>query len=65
METLNVGKLKKMSENVPDEYQIRSRSGNAHLDKDEFPWQHNFLDVVKKVKRVDNLKTIVLIRGIE
>lgn len=62
---MKVKELKKLLKNVPDDYDIRTRAENAHLNQDEISWQLNFSGVITKVKVVDIHDTVVLIRGHE
>ena len=62
---MKVKELKQILSEVPDDYDIRSRAINSNLCEDEIPWQLSFAKIIVKVKRVDKLNTIVLIRGYE
>lgn len=64
-DTMTVKELKEALENIPDDFLIRSRAKNAHLDKDNLEWQLSCSDVLSKVKFVEEHKTVMLIRGIE
>jgi hypothetical protein len=65
METMTVKELIEALQKIPNEYHVRSRAKNAHLDNDEMPWQLGFADVITKVKKVDSQQTVMLIRGFE
>ncbi len=58
---MNVKELKELLEKVPDNYEIRTRSENSNLDKDNIPWQLYCSGIIKEVKSVHFLKTLILI----
>jgi len=62
---MKVKDLKKELNDIPDEYEIRSRAINAHLNNDEISWQLHFADEITKIKVVAVQKTVMLIRGFE
>lgn len=62
---MNVKRLKEILEFIPDDYEIRSRSENAHLNNDEKQYNLNFMGILETVKIVDIHKTVVFIRGHE
>lgn len=61
---MKVKDLKKLLKDVPDNYEIKSRDENAHLNNDEVPWQLGFADGITKVKVVDTYNIVMLIRGV-
>lgn len=64
-DSLTVKELKEQLDKVPDNYVVLSRAENAHLDKDDVPWQLGFADVITKVKPVHKRRIVMLIRGFE
>ncbi len=54
---MKVKKLKELLSKIPDDYEIRSRSQNAHLNNDEMHWQLNFSDVITKVKALPHTES--------
>ncbi len=64
-ESLTVRELKERLNKIPDNYIVLSRAENAHLDKDDVPWQLGFANVITKVKSVHERKIVMLIRGFE
>lgn len=58
---MNVKELKELLEKVPDNYEIRTRSENSNLDKDNIPWQLYFSGIIKEVKSIHSLKTLMVI----
>lgn len=65
MKTMTVKELKEALEKIPDGYEVKSRSSNAHLNNDEISWQFGCAGVITKVKTVDSQKAVMLIRGFE
>ncbi len=47
---MNVKELKELLEKVPDNYEIRTRSQNAHLNNDESSW--HFSGEITKIKPI-------------
>ena len=62
---MNIKKIKEIIEFLPDDYEIRSRPENAHLNNDSNRSDLNFMGKIETVKIVDIHKTVVLIRGYE
>ena len=62
---MDVGELREILSEIPDDYEVRSRAENAHLNEDEIPWQLNFSGILTKVKAVDSQRAVMLIRGFE
>ncbi len=59
---MNVKELKELLEKIPDNYEIRTRSENSNLDKDNILWQLNFSGIIKDIKPIHSLRTLMLIR---
>lgn len=62
---MDVKELKELLNNIPDNYEIRSRAGNALLYKDEDPWQFHCSGYVTKIKIIKERNAVMLIRGVE
>lgn len=63
-EFMKVKELKFLLNNIPDDYEIRTRAKNSNLDKDR-PWQLSFSGLFTEVKPIHNHKIVMVIRGIE
>lgn len=63
VQIMNVQDLKKLLESVPDNYEVRSRYANAHLNNDEMWWQFNFSDYVDEVKIIHSKHAIMILRS--
>ncbi len=62
---MKVKKLKELLKDIPNNYEIRTRSCNAALDNDEVPWQLNFSGEITEVKSIHSHKIVMIIRGFE
>jgi len=62
---MKVKKLRELMEKIPDNYEIRTRSCNAHLDSDESSWQLHFSGEITEIKPIHSHKIVMLIRGFE
>ena len=62
---MKVKKLRELLEKIPDNYEIRTRPCNAHLDNDESIWQVNFSGEITVVKPIHSRKILMLVRGFE
>ena len=62
---MKVKELKELLEKIPDNYEIRTRPCNAHLDNDELSWQLHFSGEVTEIKPIHSHKVLMLIRGFE
>ena len=62
---MNVGQLKQILKEIPDDYWIKTRAGNFNLNDDSNISDLKFMGNVESVNTVDEHKTIVLIRGYE
>ena len=62
---MNVGELKRLLNEIPDNYKVRSRAKNAHLRDDETTWQIGFSGTVMEVNTIDSQESVMLIRDFE
>ncbi len=62
---MKVKKLRKLLEDIPDNYEIRTRPCNAALNSNEDLWQLNFSGEIVEIELVHSYKIVMLIRGFE
>ncbi len=62
---MKVKRLRELLKDIPNNYEIRTRSCNAALDNDEVSWQLNFSGEITEIKPIHSRKIVMLIRGFE
>jgi len=62
---MTVKDLKESLDKIPNDYEIKTRSRNAHLCNDEDTGQLSFAGEITKVKVIDIHRTVMLIRSFE
>jgi len=60
---MNVKELKEILKNIPDNYEIRTRSENSNLEIGKIPWNLYFSGIVKKVEFIHSLRTLMIINN--